>query len=87
MGIEHLNIVNLLDDKSVGDDVLADTKTACQILGKPGRPISSKTISRERNRANGLEWVQVAGEKFSRVGALRDWVRSRMQRPNRRRER
>ena len=85
MGLEHLNITNLLSDTSVDDDELADTKTSAQILGKPGKPVSTKTIYRERNRPNGLEWVEVAGEKYSRVGALRNLVLSRMRNPNPRR--
>ena len=87
MGIETLTIENLLSDTTVGDDVLVDTKTTARILGKPGEPVSTKTIYRERNKPDGLEWVEIAGQGNTRVGALRTLVRSRMRHPNRRRER
>ena len=76
------NISTLMSNVSLGDDELVETKVACQLLGAPDKPVSSKFVSRAKQASPGLEYVDIGGRHFFRIGALRALVRSRMHRPN-----
>jgi hypothetical protein len=78
-----LNITNLLSDTTVGDDVLLDLDEACKALRpKDKPPLSRRALSRDINKSDGLESVEIGGRIYIRVGALRERVRSRIRRPN-----
>jgi hypothetical protein len=78
----RMDITNLLDD-----DTLVSFSDAGTCLGKPGKPLSRRTISRMANKPDGLPFIEIGGRKWIRLSAIRELVRQRERHPNRRRRR
>src|SRR5262245_37937788 len=80
------NITQLFDTELGGDHEIVLTEQLQTILGPPGEPLSRRTVSRFRNRPDGLEYFDVGGRSVSTLGQVRTFVRRRERRPNPRRK-
>ncbi|WP_024519380.1 hypothetical protein [Bradyrhizobium sp. Tv2a-2] len=47
--------------------------------------LSTRTVARYRNRADGLPWVQFAGKVYIPVAEAAAWLKNQVRHPNQRR--
>jgi hypothetical protein len=70
----------------LGDDELVSIEQTQELLGPPGKKLSRRTVSRLINQPDGLPYVDVGGHRWLLLSGIREFLRKRTCRPNRRRK-
>ncbi len=74
-----MNVAEVLGD-------YVDRRQLCELLGRPGKPLSSRTITRYESQPNGLAFSEVGGRKIYHIDWVKEFLAARTRHPNRRRK-